>query len=105
MTGTLLVRGARVPQRDGTLSEPVDLPVARGRIAAITRTVPRAAAGTGPATGVLDAHGRVALPGFVDAHTHAEAAVSEPGVQLAMLRQGITTVVTGQDGVSFAPAG
>ncbi len=101
MNGTILIRGARVPQPDGSLSEPVDLHVARGRIAAITRTGARGAVAQD--TGILDAQGRVALPGFVDAHTHAEAAVFEPDVQLAMLRQGITTVVTGQDGVSFAP--
>ena len=52
---------------------------------------------------VLEADGRLVVPGFVDAHSHAEAAVFDPDVQLALLRQGITTVVTGQDGVSFAP--
>lgn len=105
MTGTILVRGARVPQRDGTLSEPVDLHVLRGRIATVTRRGAPGGAGPGiePGTDVLDADGRIVMPGFVDAHTHAEAAVFEPDVQLAMLRQGITTVVTGQDGVSFAP--
>lgn len=111
MTGTILIRDARLPQPDGSLSQPVDLHVARGRVAAITRPGTRDAVGQdalepdvleqGPRT--LDAAGRVAMPGFVDAHTHAEAAVFEPDVQLAMLRQGITTVVTGQDGVSFAP--
>ncbi|MFD7021904.1 amidohydrolase family protein [Promicromonospora sukumoe] len=128
MTGTVLVRGARLPQPDGSLSEPLDLHVARGRIAAITRAGTRPDGGPGgpgtgdggtgqddvvlpdtgrpgdPGTPTLDARGRVALPGFVDAHTHAEAAVFDPEVQLAMLRQGITTVVTGQDGVSFAPS-
>ncbi|MFI2362799.1 amidohydrolase family protein [Promicromonospora sp. NPDC019610] len=102
MTGTVYVRGARLPQPDGTLSEPLDLHVVRGRVATITRAGTRDDDGPGPRT--LDADGRVALPGFVDAHTHAEAAVFEPDVQLAMLRQGITTVVTGQDGVSFAPS-
>lgn len=114
MTGTILVRGARVPQRDGTLSEPADLHVVRGRIATISGTgasdgagpgvEPGAGPGVEPELDVLDADGRVVLPGFVDAHTHAEAAVFEQDVQLAMLRQGITTVVTGQDGVSFAPS-
>jgi N-acyl-D-amino-acid deacylase len=106
MNGTILIRGARVPQPDGNLSDPVDLHVARGRIAAITRPDARPAVGQDALehdVTTLDAQGRVAMPGFVDAHTHAEAAVFEPDVQLAMLRQGITTVVTGQDGVSFAP--
>jgi N-acyl-D-amino-acid deacylase len=116
VTGTVLVRGARLPQADGSLSGPVDLHVTHGRIAAITpaggagsrsdTAAPDAAgpAAAAPGTAVLEAHGRLALPGFVDAHTHAEAAVFRPDVQLAMLRQGITTVVTGQDGVSFAPS-
>lgn len=53
----------------------------------------------------LDVSGRLVLPGFVDAHVHAEAAILSPDVQLAVLRQGITTVVVGQDGVSYAPGG
>ncbi|WP_125774112.1 N-acyl-D-amino-acid deacylase family protein [Antribacter gilvus] len=102
----VLVRGVRLPQPDGSLSGLVDLHVVGGRVALVTRAGgaspregERAASG-----GVLDAGGRLALPGFVDAHTHAEAAVFDPEVQLALLRQGVTTVVTGQDGVSFAPS-
>nr|WP_294697269.1 amidohydrolase family protein [uncultured Friedmanniella sp.] len=52
---------------------------------------------------VVDCSGRLVLPGFVDAHSHADAAVFEPEVAQALLRQGVTTVVVGQDGVSFAP--
>src|SRR5690606_29420412 len=48
--------------------------------------------------------GRLLLPGFVDAHVHGEAAVLDEDVQLAMLRQGVTSVVVGQDGVSWAPS-
>jgi N-acyl-D-amino-acid deacylase len=47
--------------------------------------------------------GRLVLPGFVDAHSHAGALVHDPAVQLALLRQGVTTIVTGQDGVGPAP--
>ena len=52
---------------------------------------------------VVDGTGRLVLPGLVDAHSHADAAVLDPEVALALLRQGVTTVVAGQDGVSFAP--
>ncbi|WP_144763280.1 amidohydrolase family protein [Curtobacterium sp. 9128] len=52
---------------------------------------------------VVDCGERLVLPGFVDAHSHAGSLVSEPAVQLALLRQGVTTVVTGQDGVGPAP--
>ena len=57
----------------------------------------------GAADAVVDCTGRLVLPGFVDAHSHADAAVFEPDVAQALLRQGVTTVVAGQDGVSFAP--
>ena len=80
-----------------------DLLLSGGHVAEVRRD------GTGRDTGrrideVVDGGGRWALPGFVDAHVHGEAAVFDPDVQLAMLRQGITTVVLGQDGVSVAPS-
>ncbi|MET9489699.1 amidohydrolase family protein [Nocardia sp. NPDC006630] len=52
----------------------------------------------------IDASGRYVAPGFIDAHLHADAVIHEQGPQLALLRQGVTTVVLGQDGLSFAPA-
>jgi N-acyl-D-amino-acid deacylase len=52
----------------------------------------------------IDATGRYVLPGFIDAHVHADSAVFDPEMQLAALRQGVTTLLLGQDGLSFAPA-
>lgn len=52
---------------------------------------------------VIDCHGRFVLPGFVDVHSHADGLVEDESVQRALLKQGVTTVVTGQDGVSYAP--
>jgi N-acyl-D-amino-acid deacylase len=51
----------------------------------------------------IDARGRYVLPGFIDAHSHADAAVFSPDVQLGLLRQGVTSIIAGQDGVSYAP--
>ena len=53
---------------------------------------------------MIDATGRYVLPGFVDAHNHADAAVLDPAVAHAALRQGVTTLVLGQDGLSYAPS-
>ncbi|WP_197679124.1 N-acyl-D-amino-acid deacylase family protein [Auraticoccus monumenti] len=85
-----------LPGREGRW----DLALADGRV---TGAAP---AGTArrPGAEVVDGGGRWALPGFVDAHVHGEAAVLDPDVQLALLRQGVTTVVLGQDGVSLAPS-
>lgn len=54
---------------------------------------------------VLDAGSLVVMPGFVDAHVHGDSGVLLPEVMAAMNAQGVTSVVLGQDGVSFAPGG
>jgi len=93
----VLIRGALLPQGDG-LSKPTDIAIAGGRISSMG-----AAAGR-PPSNTIDAGGRVCLPGFVDAHCHAAAAIFEPSVAQALLRQGVTTIVVGQDGIGPAPS-
>ncbi|RXR26773.1 D-aminoacylase [Oerskovia turbata] len=97
---TLVVRGARLTTPEG-LSEPVDLLVAGDTIDDV---VPAGTVPVPPGAHVVEAAGRIAFPGFIDSHVHGEAAVLDPDVQLAMLRQGITSIVVGQDGVSYAPS-
>ncbi|MBF8189409.1 amidohydrolase family protein [Nonomuraea sp. K274] len=93
----VVISGGRV--LDGTGAPPYRADVAIGgdRIAAVGRLD-----GAGAAT-VIDATGRFVAPGFVDCHAHGDAAVFDPVVQRAALRQGVTTFVLGQDGLSFAP--
>ena len=98
----LVVRGARLVGPDGGASSPVDVTVREGRVESVD---PAAGAGALPDdVAVVEADGRLLLPGFVDAHVHGEAAVLDEDVQLAMLRQGVTSVVVGPDGVSYAPS-
>lgn len=52
----------------------------------------------------LDVTGKYLFPGFIDAHVHADLLFKDRDVQLAVLRQGVTTLIAGQDGLSFAPA-
>ncbi|TXN30921.1 N-acyl-D-amino-acid deacylase family protein [Lacisediminihabitans profunda] len=52
---------------------------------------------------VIDCRGRFVLPGFVDTHSHVDGLMEDESVQRALLRQGVTTVIAGQDGVSYAP--
>lgn len=91
----ILIRGGRTVDATGPI--PADVLIEDGRIVEVG-----AIADPGDAT-ILDAAGRLILPGLVDAHSHAEGVVFDPDVQLGLLRQGITTVIGGQDGVSFAP--
>lgn len=52
---------------------------------------------------VVDCRGKAIAPGFIDAHTHDDAAVLRMPGYLPKLSQGITTVVTGNCGISLAP--
>lgn len=51
----------------------------------------------------VDCRGRLVMPGFIDAHSHADGLLADDAVQSALLAQGVTSVITGQDGVSYAP--
>ena len=52
---------------------------------------------------VHDCRGKVVAPGFIDVHTHDDAAVLRTPEYLPKLSQGITTVITGNCGISLAP--
>ena len=53
----------------------------------------------------IDAGGKTVTPGFLDIHRHADLAVFRPGFGELELRQGLTTVVSGNCGMSAAPFG
>lgn len=80
MTSTLLVRGGLLVPGDGHAQLRADLLIEDGRIAAIGAALPVPGGAE-----VLEADGRLVVPGFVDAHSHADAAVFDSGVQLALL--------------------
>ena len=96
----LLLRGGWVV--DGTGGPPfrADLAVTGDRVAAVGQL----AGADATAAAELDATGRYLMPGFIDAHIHADGLADSRDAQLAALRQGVTTVLIGQDGLSFAPA-
>jgi len=94
----VLLRGGWVVDGSGAPPWRADLAVTGDRIAAIGRLAP------GTAAREVDASGRYLMPGFVDTHVHADALAATADAQLAALRQGVTTLLLGQDGVSFAPA-
>jgi len=55
----------------------------------------------------IDATGLVVAPGFIDAHTHTLGDLSDPNKKSneAYLMQGVTTVITGNDGGSVLNIG
>ena len=53
---------------------------------------------------IIDATGHVVSPGFIDTHVHSDAVLLIDGQHPQGLRQGITTEILGQDGLSYVPA-
>lgn len=51
----------------------------------------------------IDLQGRVAAPGFIDAHTHDDRLMLSEPAMAPKVSQGITTVVGGNCGISLAP--
>lgn len=52
---------------------------------------------------IIDAQGLVAAPGFIDVHSHDDAAVIARPEMHAKLTQGVTTVIGGNCGIGGAP--
>ncbi len=52
---------------------------------------------------VIDAKGRVICPGFIDTHSHSDLVILVNPYNEVKIKQGITTEVLGQDGISMAP--
>jgi N-acyl-D-amino-acid deacylase len=52
---------------------------------------------------VIDATGHIVSPGFIDTHVHSDGALLNDPQHAGGLRQGVTTEILGQDGLSYAP--
>ena len=52
---------------------------------------------------VIDATGLTVSPGFIDTHAHSDGVLLLDPQHANGLRQGITTEILGQDGLSYAP--
>ena len=95
----LIIRGGAVYDGTGRPGIQADVAVSGGRIAAV-EPLPAARAAR-----VIDARGKWVTPGFIDIHRHADAAAFRPGFGELELRQGLTTIVNGNCGLSCAPVG
>ena len=77
-----VIDGTRAPRYEG------DIAIEGGRIAAV-------GAVAGKAKKEIDARGRIAAPGFIDAHTHDDRLMLSSPDMAPKVSQGVTTVVAG----------
>ena len=97
-----------------------DLLIAHGRIVGWLRRIrgitpisafvgiPSPPSGIWPApsgAAVIDAQGLVVAPGFLDIHTHARRGIFTVPTAENYVRQGVTTLLEGNDGSSPIPLG
>ena len=94
-----IIRGGTVLDGTGRPGFTADVGVTAGRITAMDDLSAARARRT------IDASGKVVTPGFIDIHRHADAAAFRPGYGELELRQGLTTIVNGNCGLSAAPFG
>src|ERR1700731_3552668 len=90
---------------DGTGSERyrADVGIKDDQIVEVRRRGSDDATLGGDAAETIDAAGHIVAPGFVDIHTHYDGQVSWDSLLEPSSGHGVTTVVTGNCGVGFAP--
>lgn len=93
----LIFRNARIIDGTGSPSTTGDLAISGDRLLDLGEI------GNLHGEHEIDIEGRVVCPGFVDTHTHDDRVLlTDPDLN-CKVSQGVTTVVTGNCGISLAP--
>jgi N-acyl-D-amino-acid deacylase len=87
-----LIRGAVVIDGSGAAGRRADVRIGGDRIVEIGQLQPN----TGER--IVDANGLALAPGFIDTHSHHDRGLDTARDAVAMVSQGVTTIVVGQDG-------
>jgi N-acyl-D-amino-acid deacylase len=90
----LVIRGGTVFDGTGAAGVESDVAISAGKIAAISRRIAERG------TDEIDARGMAVAPGFIDIHSHGDGSLEQDPRAESLIRQGITTIVVGQDGSS-----
>ena len=93
----LVIRGGTVVDGTGAPARRADVALRGDRIAAIAHRLDGAGARE------IDATDRLVTPGFVDIHTHLDAQIAWDPIASSSCYHGVTSIVMGNCGVTFAP--
>lgn len=106
--GSFVLRGGLVHVGDGRRAIEADVAVRDGVIVELgalgSEPLGTEPLGTETETEVLDVRGLEILPGFVDVHSHDDAALFRPCGLAPKTGQGVTTTVVGNCGLGLAPS-
>ena len=97
-----LIYGAKIIDGTGAKAKRADVLIKDGKIKAIGDFKNEFEMVRGFA-GCIDARGMYLTPGFIDIHRHADAEAYREGYGMLELKQGLTTIVNGNCGLSVAP--
>ncbi|MFC1442400.1 D-aminoacylase [Streptacidiphilus sp. N1-10] len=100
----LLLRGGTVYDGTGAPGRRADIGVRDDRIVAVIPADDTEVSAWAEATEVLDCEGLAVAPGFIDLHSHGDLTVNITPAAEGCLRQGVTTLVTGNCGTSPFPS-
>ena len=89
--------------RNGTLVDGTGTPGKRGDVAVSGNRIAAVGEVDGKGKREIDAGGKTVTPGFVDIHTHLDAQIAWDPIASSSCYHGVTSVVTGNCGVTFAP--
>lgn len=100
MAHEMIIRGGTVIDGTGADARDADLAIDDGRITHVSSPgdLDEVEAAT-----VIDAEGKLVTPGFVDVHTHLDAQIGWDPMMQSSSYHGVTTVLLGNCGVTFAP--
>lgn len=93
----LVIRGGTVFDGTGASGIEAEVAIAGDRIVQVARRI------NGTGAEEIDAKGLAVAPGFIDIHSHGDGNMIRDSRQESVIRQGVTTIIVGQDGGSRAP--